>query len=258
MLKEDTEKVIFNRLKRRSGKLKFSALFSYLKMVFIGHQDVMRWILIFLLFISSNILNAQESKICVSKEAIKMDYDGYLLKITVEKDGGRYETRPGDYQNWVDFMWQFEFKERAEILKQLSHYFDDYSLCSKAVDALLPAIGTVGTLDHNSKETRYTIAVEAMFLINWMAFGDMATFLSTKPILFDVEKKTAVAYDDYKSIKKLAKFYNRWVKKKQKDGNISFLEMFELDSGDVIWEGSDAMQTEERKQFFKKTFRDVN
>ncbi|WP_187773849.1 hypothetical protein [Sphingobacterium hotanense] len=194
----------------------------------------------------------------MSKEAIKMDYDGYLLKITVEKDGGRYETRPGDYQNWVDFMWQFEFKERAEILKQLSHYFDDYSLCSKAVDALLPAIGTVGTLDHNSKETRYTIAVEAMFLINWMAFGDMATFLSTKPILFDVEKKTAVAYDDYKSIKKLAKFYNRWVKKKQKDGNISFLEMFELDSGDVIWEGSDAMQTEERKQFFKKTFRDVN
>ena len=50
----------------------------------------MRWILIFLLFISLNILNAQESKICVSKEAVKMDYDGYLLKITVEKDGRRY------------------------------------------------------------------------------------------------------------------------------------------------------------------------
>ncbi|WP_187773850.1 hypothetical protein [Sphingobacterium hotanense] len=215
----------------------------------------MRWILIFLLFISLNILNAQESKICVSKEAVKMDYDGYLLKITVEKDGRRYETRPGDYQQWVDFMWQFEFKERVEILKQLSHYFDDYSLCSKAVEALLPAIGMPRTIGHDSKETRYTIAVEAMFLINWMAFGDMAAFLSTKPILFDVEKKTAVAYDDYKSIKKLAKLYRRWVKKKQKDEDISMFEMFELDSGQVIWEGSDLMQTVERKQYFLKTFR---
>ena len=149
----------------------------------------MRWILIFLLFFTWNLSSAQESKISVSKEAVKMDYEGYLLKITVVKDGEKYETKPGNYQDWVDFIRQFPFKERAEILKQLSNYFDDYSLCSKAVEGLLPATGTVRTMGHYSKETRYTIAVEAMFLINWMTFGDMAAFLSTKPILFDVEKK---------------------------------------------------------------------
>ncbi len=215
----------------------------------------MRWILIFLVFLCLNISSAQESKICVSKEAVKMDYEGYLLKITVEKDGKKYEAKPGDYQDWVGFLWEFDFKERAEILRQLSNYFDDYSLCSKAVETLLPAMGTVRTMVHNSEETRYTIAVEAMFLTNWLAFGDVATFLSTKPILFDVEKKNAVAYDDYKSIKKLAKLYKQWVKKKQKAENISYFEMFELDNGSIIWEGSDAMQTEERKRFFKKTFK---
>jgi len=217
----------------------------------------MRWILIFLLFVSWNISSAQESKICVCKEAVKMDYDGYLLKITVEKDGKKYETKPGDYQNLVYFIGQFPFKERAEILRQFSNYFDDYSLCSKAVEGLFPLIGMPRTIGHYSKETRYTIAVEAMFLINWITFGDMAAFLSTKPVLFDVEKKTAVAYDDYQSIKKLAKVYKQWVKKKQRDENISMFEMFELDSGPVIWEGSDAMQTEERKRFFKKTFKNA-
>lgn len=217
----------------------------------------MRWILIFLLFFTWNLSSAQESKISVSKEAVKMDYEGYLLKITVVKDGEKYETKPGNYQDWVDFIRQFPFKERAEILKQLSNYFDDYSLCSKAVEGLLPGTGTVRTMGHYSKETRYTIAVEAMFLINWMTFGDMAAFLSTKPILFDVEKKKAVSYDDFESIEKLAKVYRQWVKKKQKDETISIFEMFELDSGPVIWEGSDAMQTEERKRLFKKTFRNA-
>ena len=47
------------------------------------------------------------------------------------------------------------------------------------------------------------------------------------------------------------------MKKKQKDETISIFEMFELDSGPVIWEGSDAMQTEERKRYFKKTFRNT-
>lgn len=49
----------------------------------------MRWILIFLLFFTWNLSSAQESKISVSKEAVKMDYEGYLLKI--EYGGIAYE-----------------------------------------------------------------------------------------------------------------------------------------------------------------------
>lgn len=102
-----------------------------------------------------------------------------------------------------------------EILKKLKPYCNDDSLCRKAVEKLLPGTGTVMTRMHVSEQKRYTIAVETMFLINWMTFGDMATYLSTVPALYDFTRKKAISYNDVKSIKKTAKIYKEWIDKKK-------------------------------------------
>lgn len=215
----------------------------------------MRYILAVLLLFLTFLVSAQNMKIFVSKEPIKMDYEGYLLTIKVLKDGEIIETVPGTYQNWIYFLRRFVFEERVEILKKLKPYLDDYSLCSKAVEKLLPGTGTVMTRMHVSEEKRYTIAVETMFLINWMTFGDMATYLSTIPALYDFKRKKAVSYNDVKSIRKIAKVYKKWIDRKNSGEKMNIFDMFDLESGQIIWDGSESMKTESTRNFFNENFK---
>ncbi|MGJ1447694.1 hypothetical protein ACR79S_12850 [Sphingobacterium spiritivorum] len=185
-----------------------------------------------------------------------MDYDGYLLRLKVIKDGKSYETKPGDYDSWIYFLRNFDLKNRVRILKKLSKYFDDYSLCSKAVKAVFPIIGIPRTADRFSTEKKYSIAVETMFLINWMIFGDHACFISTYPILYNKGQEVHIAYNDVKSIKKMAAVYKAWILKKEQGEKMSLYDIFQFNGEDIIWGGgSGKLEMESTKIFFEDSFK---
>ncbi|MGJ1447695.1 hypothetical protein ACR79S_12845 [Sphingobacterium spiritivorum] len=215
----------------------------------------MRYIIFLLLFGISIHSYAQKLKIFVTREKSHLDYDGYLLRLKVIKDGKSYETKPGDYESWFYFLRNFDLKDRVRILKKLSKYFDDYSLCSKAVKAVFPRVGIPRTADRFSTEKKYSIAVEAMFLINWMIFGDHACFMSTYPILYNKKLEAHIAYNDVKSIKKMAAVYKGWIRKKEQGEKMSLYDIFQFNGEDIIWGGSGKLEMESTKIFFEDSFK---
>ncbi|MGJ1268077.1 hypothetical protein ACR78F_11915 [Sphingobacterium spiritivorum] len=214
----------------------------------------MRYI-IFLLFFGISVHSYAQLKIFVTKEKKQLDYDGYLLGLKVIKDGKSYETKPGDYYSWFYFLNNFDLKDRVRILKKLSKYFDDYSLCSKAVEPVFPGVGIPRTADRFSTEKKYSIAVETMFLINWMIFGDHACFMSTYPILYNKRQEVHIAYNDVKSIKKMAAVYKAWIRKKEQGEKMSLYDIFQFNGEDIIWGGSGKLEMESTKIFFEDSFK---
>jgi len=199
-------------------------------------------------------VNAQKFEVSVTKEKAKIDYDGYLLKVKVIRNDSIFETKPGDYYAWNGFLREFNLSERVMILKKISPFLNDFSLCSRKVYSLLPLLGEVMTKQRPFKEKRYTIAVEAMFFINWAVFSDKCRFLSTFPVLLNVKTKKVVNYNDKKSIKSLANKYRDWIKRKASGEAMRGDDMFFLINGDIIWNGSEGLLTEDLKLIMEKYF----
>jgi len=148
----------------------------------------------------------------------------------------------------------FEINLRKTIIRALGR-IDDYSLCSKKAQFLYPFIGEARTFNRPFKDKKYTIATEAMFLINWAVFGDVTTFMTSLPVLLDVKNKKVVKYNDRKSIRKIAKKYFQWIEGLEKGEKMSLCDMFFLVSADIIWNGSEKLLEEKTKLFFEEYFK---
>lgn len=185
------------------------------------------------LFTSPIILFAQDFQVNVSKVQLKRDYEGFLLQVEVKKESESNKIIAGNYSSSYGFLKSYSFDEQIKILEELSKYFTDFSLCSDKVSAHFLTTRVQGVTQVES--TQYCIAIEAMFLMNYMAFGEAGMYLAKYPVLFNKCTKKEINVNDSENIIKMTQIYRNWINGLKSKGHISYYDLLDFYDKEIIW-----------------------
>ena len=190
-------------------------------------------LLVLHLLISPIILFAQGFQVSVSKVQAKRDYEGFLLQLEVKKGRKSDKIIAGNYSSSYGFLMGYTLEEQIKILEELAKYFTDFSLCSEKVSAHFLTTRIQGVTRVESKQ--YCIAIEAMFLMNYMAFGEAGMYLAKYPVLFNKCTRKEVNMTDSESIVKMTKIYSNWINNLKSKGYISHYDLLDFYDKEIIW-----------------------
>lgn len=191
-------------------------------------------------YLSSNIgiLFGQVSdiNITVAKEKVVKDFDGYGLKIIVKGNYSRDTIQPGDYKKAYGYAQKLNDMDKLKLIEAFLPYFEDYSVCGYQVKPF--TTHTHGYGANIFQNIKYSIAIESMYLINLMFYGEYVHYLSNLPILFDKCTKKEVLFDDSVNILEMSGMYRKWyleMKNHSVRYNFSMYNLFDLYRGSVGW-----------------------
>lgn len=199
--------------------IKLVNLFLYVSLIFIPH-----------------FLHGQVFNINVTKEHVNNDFEGYGLQIIVQKNYRSDTISPGDYSKALGFAQQLDKKEKIKLLDEITPFFNDYSLCGYRVKTFFPFDDVHGAKKYDSE--KYSIAIESMYLINLMFFGEYARYIANIPVLFDLCDKKEILYNDSSQISLIGMSYTKWlddIKNNIDYHDFSLYNLFDFYRGTVIW-----------------------
>jgi len=190
-------------------------------------------LLVLNLLVNPIVLFAQDFQVNVSKVQLKRDYEGFLLQLEVKKRSKRDKIIAGNYSSSYAFLRSYSFEEQIKILEELAKYFTDFSLCSEKVSARFLTTRVQGVTQVES--TQYCIAIEAMFLMNYMAFGEAGMYLAKYPVLFNKCTRKEINMNDSENIIKMTKIYSNWINSLKSKGYISHYDLLDFYNKEIIW-----------------------
>ncbi|MBW7943278.1 MAG: hypothetical protein H3C64_13040 [Candidatus Kuenenia stuttgartiensis] len=141
------------------------------------------------------------------------DNTGWVLSIKADYDtaASKYYWAScyfGELPNMTDSVKLF-------LIESLLSETNDTSVCGKPVEAL--SYRYRGRHDRNPMSTRYNLQIEALILINYIAFSSDAVSYSPFPVIYDKRKKKEITTAG-KELNAVIKCYNKWFKQIKKNG----------------------------------------
>lgn len=168
-----------------------------------------------------------ERKECVSEDS----YKGYKLIIHYVNDTSSQTARTYDY--YLDFLQGIDDKTKLKLIGSLLQYEDDTSLCCiKAYNYSFN--GIEGCRGKPKDVTRYTIQVDALFMINRLVWPKLMELYSCSPVLYDNKLKKEIN-SDHKKIKCVFTEYKKWYEECKAIGKIP--RYFPFNDGRYVWYG---------------------
>ena len=168
-----------------------------------------------------------ERKECVSEDS----YKGYKLIIHYVNDTSSQTAKTYDY--YLDFLQGIDDKTKLKLIGSLLQYQDDTSLCCiKAYNYSFN--GIEGCRGKPKDVTRYTIQVDALFMINRLVWPKLMELYSCSPVLYDNKLKKEINSDQEK-IKCVFAEYKKWYTQCQAIGRIP--RYFPFNDGRYVWYG---------------------
>ncbi|MDR2270609.1 MAG: hypothetical protein LBF27_06855 [Sphingobacterium sp.] len=174
--------------------------------------------------------------ITIAKEKVVKDFDGYGLNIIVMGNYGSDTILPGDYKKACGYAKKLNDMGKLKLIEAFTPYFEDYSVCGYKVKPF--TTHTHGFGANIFQSIKYSIAIESMYLINLMFYGEYVHYLSNLPILFDKCTKKEVLFDDSVKILEMSGMYRKWyleMKNHSVRDNFSMYNLFDLYRGSVGW-----------------------
>lgn len=175
----------------------------------------MKAILILLLWILSAKSYSQTFSIVRNEyfDANNINYRGWGLSIKIEYNTGvpKFYSAScyfGGLPNMTDSV-------KLSLIASLLSKTDDTSVCGKPVEAL--SYRYRGRYFRNPQSARYNMQVEALVLINYIAFSSDAVEYSPFPVLIDKKSKKEFTTTG-KELKAVIRDYEKWFKKIKQNG----------------------------------------
>ena len=170
------------------------------------------------------------------------DNTGWTLSIKADYDTGmsKYYWAScyfGELPNMTDSVKLF-------LIASLLSKTDDTSVCGKPVEAL--SYRYRGRYNRNPQSTRYNLQIEALILINYIAFSGDAVEYSPFPVLFN-KKRSKEFTTAGKDLSPVIREYQKWFTKIKQHGFNNY--QLPLMSKKYEWYGS--LYSKQRK--FSKT-----
>jgi hypothetical protein len=190
-------------------------------------------IFITLLFFVSVIAIAQTDSVSVEKKECvsEKSYEGYKLVIHYYSDTLNQTAKTCDY--YLDFLQGINDKVKLTLVGMLLQYQDDTSLCClKAYNYGFN--GIEGCRGKPKNVNRYTIQVDALFMINRLCWPKLMELYSCSPVLYDNKLKKEINSDPEK-IKCVFKEYKKWYEECKIRGSVG--KYFPFNTGRYVWYG---------------------
>jgi hypothetical protein len=168
-----------------------------------------------------------EKKECMS-EGI---YKGYKLIIHYKKDTVNTTAKVYDYN--LDFLKGVSEKTTFDLIGMLLNYQDDTAMCCVKVQ-YYSFNGNEGCRGKVENVNRYTIQVDALFMINRLCWPKLMELYSCSPVLYDNKLKKEINSDPEK-IKCVFKDYKKWFEDCKSKGKIN--KYFPFNTGRYVWDG---------------------
>ncbi len=168
-----------------------------------------------------------ERKECISEDS----YKGYKLIIHYVNDTSSQTAKTFDY--YLDFLQGIDDKTKLNLIGSLLQYQGDTSLC--CIKAYTYSFnGIEGCLGKPKDVTRYTIQVDALFMINRLVWPKLMELYSCSPVLYDKKLKKDINNDNEK-IKCVFAEYKKWYEECKAISRIP--GYFPFNDGRYVWYG---------------------
>lgn len=175
---------------------------------------------------------SQEAVIQVIKKSCTYDakYSGSKLLIRYTLDTVKIES---SIEYWLQTFIDFPDSIKLKIIGSLLEYENDTSLCCMSV-INRSFNGIEGCGGRPKGVNRYTIQVDALFMINRLCWPKLMELYSCTPVLYDNRLNKSIN-DDQKKIRLVFGSYVKWYKECVKKGQIG--KYFPFNDGRYTWYG---------------------
>jgi len=189
-------------------------------------------VLLFLMPLSGKIF-AQMDTIYIEKEECLSAgiYKGYKLIIHYKSDTLNIKAKVFDYK--LDFLKAINDKMKLDVIGMLLNYQGDTTMCCLKVQHY-SFNGNEGCRGKVENIIRYTIQVDALFIINRLVWPKLMELYSCSPILYDNKLKKEIN-SDQKKIKVVFDAYKKWYAECRAKGRIP--RYFPFNDGRYKWDG---------------------
>ena len=157
-------------------------------------------------------------------------YSGEKLIIQYNVDTINLES-PVEY--WLDSFITLPDSGKLLIIEKLLEYENDTSLCCMNV-VNRSFNGIEGCRGKPKGVTRYTIQIDALFMINRLCWPKWMELYSCTPVLYDNKLKKSIN-NDPKKIKIVFAEYRKWFLERKSKGKIGYY--FPFNTGRYGWYG---------------------
>ena len=156
--------------------------------------------------------------------------EGAKLYIHLRTDSGNIVS---DFDYGLEHFIDLPDSIKLQIISQLLHFKNDSTLCClKVVDRSFN--GFEGCRGHPDSVERYTIQIDALFMINRLCWPHMMELFSCVPVLYDNEKKECLN-KNHSKIKLVFDKYQQWYELSVSRGRIG--RYFPFNDGRYVWYG---------------------
>lgn len=195
-------------------------------------SQIILFILAFLMPFSSRTFAQTDTVYIEKKECISEGiYKGYKLIIHYQRDTVNTTAKMYDYH--LDFLKGVNDKIKLDIIGMLLNYQDDTSMCCLKVQ-YYSFNGNEGCRGKVENVNRYTIQVDALFIINRLVWPKLMELYSCSPILYDNKLKKEINSNP-KKIKIVFVAYKKWYEQCKAKGKIG--KYFPFNNGRYVWDG---------------------
>lgn len=153
-------------------------------------------------------------------------YKGYWLSVD-------YKEKDSALKPLYDVaMIELSDKEKLTLIDQLLSFTKDKDLSCRKVTTHV--YGSEGCRGFPDTVKRYSITIEALFIINRLCWPKSMEFYSCSPVLYDTLKKRVIN-DDANAVACFVKEYKKWYNECKKLGRVP--KEFPFNKGRYVWFG---------------------
>jgi len=195
-------------------------------------NNIKRFVLIILIITGTVVCFGQNAEVQITKKKCTYanKYSGAKLIIHYTYDTVKLESL---VEYWLDSFINLPDSVKLLIVERLLDYEDDTSLCCMNV-VNRSFNGIEGCRGKPKGVTRYTIQVDALFMINRLCWPKWMELYSCTPVLYDNKLKKSIN-NDPKKIKIVFAEYKKWYVECKGKGKIGYY--FPFNRGRYGWYG---------------------
>lgn len=191
--------------------------------------------IIWILFLSAFLLckaHAQDIQILVEKIGghPMCEINGYKIVVSLIRNDSIIESSGMGYGYY--YLRNMNDSIKLAIINKLLGFKNDTSICCLPVYSWETNGSDCTAAGSDSKF--YNIQIDALFMINYIAFKSMIPRYACRPVLYDKKKKVEIN-DQPDLIKKVFKKYTKWFAECNKNGKIK--AGFPFNHGRYVWLG---------------------
>jgi hypothetical protein len=184
-----------------------------------------------LLLLNINPIIGQSTLVEISKSACSDSKDGFFLNVEVRKDNRNLDTAKSYYD--YHEIHRLNDATKIEIIGRLFQFAFDTSLCCRKV-SLYDNSEYGGCVDFEPESKKFSIRIEALFIINRICYGAAINRLSCYPVLYDSETKKEINTNNC-LVSIMVERYKAWYKLYKDTGTLPDYHF--LNDGRIKWWG---------------------